>query len=390
MKNTITTIGIATVILGGGTVIDSEINQYEDKGGHYEISIDENKVKIDKDTNEVQYDIWGGENNLKIKAVGEYDKSERKLLSNTREAVSKDKNTTLIIEPIDGGINVDTILHNKPDTNVFSYELIGWEDYDFWYQPALTQEEIASGDVRPDNVIGSYAVYHKTKKDNEYKTGKAFHIYRPEIIDNSGDRVWGELSFNNGILKVFVPQDFLDKANYPVKVDPTLGQTSCGASNSTHTTPTMFAFVATSTANGTVTSISMCIDGNGVGTVNAKGVLLDYVPNNSTIVANGVSPSALLPSSAGGTFTEITYSSSPSITTGSGYAIAGIADATVRYYYDNPGGTMGWTDPTNNYTTPQNTGPENVATRRQSHYITYTTGGGGGSPPITSDLIIFD
>ena len=391
MKNTLITLGIGATILGGGNVIDSSINQYVDKGGHYETFIGEDKVKIDKDSNEVEYYIWGGENILKIKAIGDYEKSERKLLSNTREALSKDKSTTLIIEPIEGGINVDTILHKKPDTNVFSYELTGWEEYNFAYQFPLTPEEIAQGDVRPDNVVGSYAVYHKTKKDNGYKTGKAFHIYRPEIIDDNGDRVWGELNFNNGVLQVFVQQEFLDNAKYPVLVDPTLGQTSCGASNSTHTTPTMFAIVATSTQDGTVDSISMCIDGNGVGTVNVKGVLLAYVPNNSTILANGVSPSALLPSTAGGSFTTIAYSSSPSITTGTGYAIAGVADATVRYYYDSPGGTQGWTDPTNSYATPQNTGAENVATRRQSHYITYTVSGGGGSPVSEEEsLMILD
>lgn len=390
MKNTLITLGIGATILGGGNVIDSSINQYVDKGGHYETNIGFDIVKIDKETNEVQYDIWEGESSLIIKATGEYETSERKLLSNTREAISKDKNTTLVIEPIEGGINVDTILHSKPDTNVFTYEIIGWENYDFYYQPALTLQEMAQGDVRPDNIVGSYAVYHKVKKDNQYQTGKAFHIYRPEIIDDNGDRVWGELNFNNGILQVIVPQDFLDNATYPVLVDPTLGRTTCGASNATVATSTLFAFVATSTENGTVDSISLCVDGNGTTIANAKGVLLNFVTNNSTIATNGVSPATLLPASAGGSFTTIAYSSTPSITTGSPYAIGAIGDSTIRYYYDAPGGTQGWVDMSNSYTTPTNTGGDSPSTRRMSHYITYTVSGGGSAPPVIETPIILD
>jgi hypothetical protein len=101
-------------------------------------------------------------------------------------------------------------------------------------QPELTPEEIAEGTDRPENVVGSYAVYHKTKRDHvigqtNYATGKAFHIYRPKVWDADGNEIWAELSYADGTLSVTVPQSFLDSAVYPVRVDPTFGYTSLGA-----------------------------------------------------------------------------------------------------------------------------------------------------------------
>jgi len=85
-------------------------------------------------------------------------------------------------------------------------------------------------------VVGSYAVYHSTKRNNivggmEYQTGKAFHIYRPHAVDADGVKVWCELDITEGELTVTVPEDFLNKASYPVVVDPTFGYSSVGASS---------------------------------------------------------------------------------------------------------------------------------------------------------------
>jgi len=84
---------------------------------------------------------------------------------------------------------------------------------------------------RPENVVGSYAVYHKTKKNHKqgeenYKTGKVAHIYRPKIIDANGNWVWGEMKINNNQIIVTVPQDFFDNGAYPITVDPAIGYTT--------------------------------------------------------------------------------------------------------------------------------------------------------------------
>lgn len=141
---------------------------------------------------------------------------------------------TELVDVGDGGFKVDVLLNERPDTNRFCYSIEGAEDYDFFYQAALTDEAIKEGAERPDNVVGSYAVYHKTLKDNNYKTGKVMHIYRPEVweLNNEKDtREWAELSYDEREgLCVTARQGFLDNATYPVRIDPTFGYTSAGAS----------------------------------------------------------------------------------------------------------------------------------------------------------------
>lgn len=137
----------------------------------------------------------------------------------------------------DGGYEFEWVLNEPPATNVLQAS-IKTKGLEFYYQPALTEQEITEGANRPENVVGSYAVYHSTKRDNivggkEYKTGKAFHIYRPEAIDAEGNRTWCEINIDTTteLATVTVPQEFLDKAVYPVLVDPTFGYTSQGASD---------------------------------------------------------------------------------------------------------------------------------------------------------------
>lgn len=135
-----------------------------------------------------------------------------------------------------GGFEMEVNLPLKPTSNVFQFDLGDTSDMDFFYQPALTVQEIAQGESRPDNVIGSYAVYSKTKKDHvlgqtDYGTGKLYHIYRPKATDAKGNWTWGDLNVTGSTLTVTIPQSFLDGAVYPVVVDPTLGLTTQGASS---------------------------------------------------------------------------------------------------------------------------------------------------------------
>ncbi|KYK43917.1 hypothetical protein A1D31_37445 [Bradyrhizobium liaoningense] len=156
----------------------------------------------------------------------------------------------------EGGYEIDVIYAKRPASNVTSFN-IETQNLDFFYQPALDKTEqdsdVASctatqcvnveGNVvleRPENVVGSYAVYYKDGISGDYseaggrnyRTGKAFHIYRPRINDAAGNTTWGELNVDQaaGKLTVTVPQEFLDKATYPVIVDPTFGYNTIGAS----------------------------------------------------------------------------------------------------------------------------------------------------------------
>jgi len=118
----------------------------------------------------------------------------------------------------------DVTLKEKPKTNkiVFNLETKGLK---FSYQSELTEEEKKTT-FRPENVMGSYAVYHESKQGDysqiggkNYQAGKAFHIYRPRIKDSVGNEVWGKLNIDEkkGILSVEIPQEFLDNAVYPVR-----------------------------------------------------------------------------------------------------------------------------------------------------------------------------
>ena len=132
-----------------------------------------------------------------------------------------------------GGFEFEIILREKPVSNVISLS-IETKGLKFYYQAPLTQSEIDKGIVRPDEVAGSYAVYHESKKDGEYKTGKAFHIYRPKIIDKDGEWTWGDLVIaseaKQSYLKITIDHDWLETAAYPVTVDPEFGYTSIGLS----------------------------------------------------------------------------------------------------------------------------------------------------------------
>jgi hypothetical protein len=158
----------------------------------------------------------------------------------------------------DGGVEFDTILEEKPTTNSISFP-IETQGLDFFYQPPLnegnkdptltctqttcTDEKGNVVTFRSEQVVGSYAVYNKDEKSGDYtqlggknyKTGKAFHIYRPKVTDAAGNETWGELKVDEkmGTLTITVDREWLKIAVYPVTIDPTFGYAVTGASSYT-------------------------------------------------------------------------------------------------------------------------------------------------------------
>lgn len=142
----------------------------------------------------------------------------------------------------DSNMEWDVDILERPKTNVLNWRLTHTEGLEFHYQPPLTKQEIANGHKRPDNVVGSYAVYvndsgHYKNKSGEtlinYQSGKVCHIYRPYALDAGGDWVWCDLTIVNGEMTVVIPEDWLyDKSRmYPVTLDPAIGYDSVGASS---------------------------------------------------------------------------------------------------------------------------------------------------------------
>ena len=173
-------------------------------------------------------------------------KKPRKVLSKevTREVVrrhkvfkwikrkEKVKATRQFVQNEYGGFEFEVVLRKRPASNVVTLPIQS-RGLKFYYQGPLTQAEKERGIVRPENIIGSYAVYHENKRNFEYKTGKAFQIYRPKIIDANEDWVWGDLHIDTakGKLTIAIDPAWLDNAAYPVIVDPEFGYMSIGSSS---------------------------------------------------------------------------------------------------------------------------------------------------------------
>lgn len=245
-------------------------------------------------TPDLKISRWNGEVSLKLKPnivnVAQKDKDfnfeGEKIKYTTPEAEYHfyDKSD---VSP-EGGYEFEVVYNQRPASNIVEIP-IETQNLDFLYQSPLNEETwgenivsctetqcfYADGQVaisRPENVVGSYAVYHKTKSNyivgqTNYKTGKAFHIYRPKIIDAGNNWVWGQLNIDviNNKLTVTVPQNFLDSAAYPVIVDPTFGYTTIGTTGTGnpnyHGSNTTVALKLEQTspaaANNTLNSISI-------------------------------------------------------------------------------------------------------------------------------------
>jgi len=185
---------------------------------------------------EVKLEKWGDETYIKVWTEETGDNfatkiNDKVIWHNT------DKSKEYNFYPIENGFEYEIILKEKPKTNVITLKIES-KGLKFYYQPPLDEEHYKQdcwtesctatnccGNERPENIVGSYAVYHESKAGDytamggkNYMAGKAFHIYRPQMVDSNGWKVWGELNIDikKGIQTITIPQDFLDKAVYPI------------------------------------------------------------------------------------------------------------------------------------------------------------------------------
>lgn len=131
----------------------------------------------------------------------------------------------------DDRLEWEIVIDAPPESNVVEFRIDYSEGLTFTYQAPLTPALIEKGYERPENVIGSWAIYY-AKSNNQYKTGKFAHIYRPELIDANGVRVWADLDIDPAAHRatLVMPSEWLATAAYPVIIDPTIGYTTTGAS----------------------------------------------------------------------------------------------------------------------------------------------------------------
>jgi hypothetical protein len=280
------------------------------------------------------------------------------------------------------------ILRVKPATNSFTFKLEGWQDFDFFYQLPLantnkdgsTWEETEGGiSTRPADINGSYAIYHKTKKNHiigqtNYKTGKFGHIFRPKFIDAEDNWIWGSINIENGNYTVTIPQDFLDNAVYPVKANDTFGDTGIGAStvnwaqNNQARANVLAATLHTAVTGDTITSFSHYGSKSGAGTLTmaAYSVTSD-LPN----VRLGTPVSITLPDTTPDWANSGAVSQA--MTNGVVYclAVGGFSSATMTSYYDTiTNGRSGDTSTT----LPATWTHAQYGAAQFSMYATYTAG----------------
>lgn len=154
----------------------------------------------------------------------------------------KDGDVESTFELFESSLKIERIFYVKPITAP-KYKLTYSTGISFYYQPELTAEEIEEGLYRPDNVVGSYAVYydkagHYKNSDGstkvDYGSGKIGHLYAPYWVDSVGSRIKGTQRIDKNFLIFDLPSDeWLDTAVYPIKLDPDLGYTTAGASEYT-------------------------------------------------------------------------------------------------------------------------------------------------------------
>jgi len=286
-----------------------------------------------------------------------------------------------------GEFEWDIEFAEKPSTNIFTWDLLYTDGLEFHYQPALTQDEINRGTVRPDNVIGSYAVYcNKTGhcKDSKgktivnYRTGKLMHIYRPLCTDAGGKTIWAELLIEKGVLTITIPQKFLDDAKYPVNLDPNVGYTSVGGSIDGTEADYLYGLKASApgtsgTGNSVTTYLCSWRAGNSF-----KGVLINHDSSDS-IVTNGVGNGVALTEEVEGWVTS-SFGTAPTITSGTVYYPSGIVSGGyVSFWYDTLS-EASCLDTTNDYDAPSGGWTYTTIPNRWSMYYTYTEAGGASIP----------
>jgi len=276
----------------------------------------------------------------------------------------------------EGGYAFDVILKEKPLINKIEFSIVS-KGVDFFYQPPLNTEKLEEGQTATetdifdkngkvvahceDNIPGSYAVYCSEERINWkggklYRAGKVGHIYRPKIIDANGNWIWGDLLIESGLMTVTIPQEFLDKAIYPILIDPEFGVTTRGGAG--RSTTNERGQLMTLSEAGTVTELHGYSKASS-GTVTYNMAVYDATNGNASPPTNlkGYTAGGSINTTAG--WHEYAVDSEFSLSA-SGYFIVGQASASYSYYTDSGGTTCGkagytypFSDPhgTSNYST---------------------------------------
>lgn len=264
---------------------------------------------------------------------------------------------------------------------------------DFHYQPSLEEERKTDPSAyRHPAVEHSYAVYHKTKKghrkgeDWNYRNGKAYHIYRPQLIDDANNRIWGTLYIDpeSGLFRVSIPRAFLETAIYPIRhaSGATFGHTNGGGSYTTVEDYIRYNQIYT-TECGTWTSMwAQLWDEND----NHTAACAVYVDADDSLFAS-TDTNSNITDTVPEQYYEFDFDPAVSNTSEWDCKLCCWGDGQVWGFdinYDSSSNAGGWDGNTNTFTWPEPLDPS-TQSRNYAVYVEYTPGSCGGAAGPSDD-----
>lgn len=233
---------------------------------------------------------------------------------------------------------------SKPDDSQFRWSVTG--NVDLYYQGELKDTGNRSL-IRPDWIIGSYAVY-----DRSAIPVKLGHIYAPYLYDQSGKIEKAIMSYLDGQIIITVPDSYFENAEYPVYLDPTFGYTDIGGSVEVLTANDLYGYRFTVPEDcNSVDSIEIYGEGYPSGYVKAVIVDLDEI-----IIDNGVSSASNQFQDETPSWHTTLFSAMPDLIPDQDYIFCFIPNTTngVAINYDS--GVEGYQlfDDSNSYSSPSN------------------------------------
>lgn len=286
-----------------------------------------------------------------------------------------------------GKFKWDIQFDSKPSTNIFEWEILKSPGIRFGFQPLLTAQEMAEGADRPGNVIGSYSIFcdrqnHARRKDGStianYGPSKLGHIYRPLCIDADDKTEWASLFIGDGIMRITIPQAFIDSAKYPMTLDPTLGYTSAGASSDNAGAGwSDICNLGTMPEDGTLDSLHAYLQ---LANTSAREIILLLYNDDSGADALVASSSPFFDAASSSNVWVSQTMSGEALTNGELYYAGKMQEAAAtRYYYDTDASFNRNRNQVDNWPTPIDPWSNSAthATRRVSYYLTYTAAAAG-------------
>lgn len=301
----------------------------------------------------------------------------------------------------------------KPASNVITMQLGGnWRDFIYceqepWLEPYETFEQYGQPWIRKKNVDGcleairpmagqgAIVVFHRQKRHHavggtNYGAGSPLTILAPKLTDAAGKTCWGRphVDPQTGIYTETFPQEFWDKAIYPVVSNATFGPSFSGTSWGSFNANQARACGPVMGAAGTGTSITfhlnytsantpctMCLYPDSSGTPNTNIADSGKGVTNEGTVTNVITKDPF----------TLNFTSAPTLTAQNYWISIAHGTSSGQFHYNYATGTAydayydGWTYVGGSHPNPF--AGSRLGGYAYNCYVTYTAGGAPSAVP---------